>query len=61
MKNILKKVLVVIPAYNEEGAILDVVKELEHKCPNVDYIVINDCSTDKTEEILVKNKIKHLT
>ncbi len=61
MKKILNKVLVVIPAYNEEGAILGVVKEMEEKCPDVSYIVINDCSTDKTEEILTKNKIKHLT
>ncbi len=61
MKNILKKVLVVIPAYNEEGSIKDVAKEMEAKCPDISYIVINDHSTDKTEEILTRNKIKHLT
>ena len=60
-----EKVILIIPAYNEEKNILKTYKSIinynkKSKC-NYDIIVINDGSTDKTEEILVKNKIKHIT
>lgn len=56
-----EKVLVVIPAYNEEENILKVIKELKKEVPDsFDILVINDCSTDKTKEILEENKIPHL-
>ncbi len=42
------KVLVIIPAYNEEESILRVIEKLKKDCPRADYIVINDCSTDTT-------------
>ena len=58
------KTLIVIPAYNEEKSILDTVnKILNYNKKNktkYDYIVINDGSKDKTEEILNKNKIQHI-
>lgn len=50
------KVLVIIPAYNEEEAIANTVNNLKKTCPEVDYIIINDCSKDKTLEICKKNK-----
>ena len=46
-----EKVLVIIPAYNEEANIQAVVDELEQKYPNLDYIVVNDGSTDRTARI----------
>ena len=52
------KTLTVIPAYNEEDNIkklIDSVKQYD-----IDYLVINDCSTDNTKEILDKNNINHL-
>ena len=52
------KTLVIIPAFNEEGSIKELVKEI--KSYGYDYLVINDCSTDSTKEILDKNKLKHL-
>lgn len=60
-----EKVILIIPAYNEEKNILKTYNSIidynkKNKC-NYDVIVINDGSTDKTEEILVKNKIKHIT
>ena len=56
-----EKVLIIIPAYNEEENILKVIKEIRKDVPkNFDVLVINDCSKDKTEEILIKNKINHL-
>ena len=52
------KTLVIIPAYNEQDNILPLINELSTF--NYDYIVINDCSTDNTSEILDKNNINHL-
>lgn len=48
------KVLVIIPAYNEELNIEMVVDELVEKHPELDYVVINDGSTDSTEQICRK-------
>lgn len=54
------KVLVIIPAYNEEENILRVVRQLEAANTGCDYVVINDCSKDSTPQILDKNKINHI-
>lgn len=58
------KVLIIIPAYNEEKAIKNTVKSIldynkKYKT-KYDYIVINDGSTDDTLKVLEKNKIKHI-
>lgn len=45
------RLLVVIPAYNEEANIVRVVEELKAICPGVDYVVVNDGSRDRTAEI----------
>ena len=60
----MKKILVVIPAYNEEENILKTCKSIfdynkKHKT-KYDIIVINDGSTDKTGLILDKNNIPHI-
>ncbi len=47
-----KKVLVVIPCYNEEENIVNTVERLKSFCPEVDFLVVNDCSTDSSAEIL---------
>lgn len=62
MKN--NKILLIIPAYNEEENIKKVVDEIKiynkkYKT-KYDAIVINDGSKDKTEEILEKNEIQHI-
>ena len=44
-------VLVIIPAYNESANIETVVGRLNSICPNYDYVVVNDGSTDSTAEI----------
>ena len=54
------KTLLIIPAYNEEENILRVCKEIDKKRPDIDYVVINDGSKDKTLEILEKNNINHI-
>ena len=55
------KVLVIIPAYNEEKNIINVVKNLNKKCPDVDYVVINDCSRDNTEKVLIENNLNYVS
>ncbi|MDL2216077.1 glycosyltransferase family 2 protein [Ruminococcaceae bacterium OttesenSCG-928-N02] len=46
------KILVLIPCYNEQENIAQVLARLQTTRPDVDYLVINDCSTDKSEAIL---------
>lgn len=45
------KVLAVIPAYNEEDCIEGTIRMLRDTCPDVDYLVINDGSKDRTRSI----------
>ena len=60
----MKKILIIIPAYNEEKSILKTYQEIENynkkKNTKYDCIVINDGSTDRTEIILKENKIPHI-
>lgn len=49
------RVLVIIPAYNEEDSILNTVSELRSVCPDYDYLVVNDGSRDRTAAICRKN------
>ena len=42
------KVLVIVPAYNEEESIKKVVNEIKSKNKDVDVIVVNDGSKDNT-------------
>lgn len=46
----MQRVLLVIPSYNEEANIERVVEELKQH-PELDYIVVNDGSTDRTARI----------
>jgi glycosyltransferase involved in cell wall biosynthesis len=53
------KLILIIPAYNEEKNILDVTNSLKEM--NLDFVVINDGSTDNTEQICKDNNINHVT
>ena len=55
------KVLIIIPAYNEEASIASVVRDIRSQCPDYDYVVINDGSFDKTEQICKENGINHIS
>lgn len=54
------KILVIVPAYNEEDSILNTVNDIKKSHPEVDVLVINDASKDRTKEILRESNIKHL-
>ena len=45
------KLLILIPAFNEEGAVGGVVKEVREVLPNVPVLVVDDCSTDATVHV----------
>lgn len=54
------KTLIIIPSYNEQENIKQVVENLINNYPEFDYIVINDCSSDNTRKILEENKYNYI-
>ena len=46
-----ESVMALIPAYNEEGAIRQVIEGVRAVMPQVDVVVIDDCSTDRTAAV----------
>ncbi|MHB8170672.1 MAG: glycosyltransferase family 2 protein [Thermincolia bacterium] len=46
-----KKILIIIPAYQEEASIARVVEKIHTTLPFVDIVVINDGSTDRTSSM----------
>lgn len=49
------KLLVIIPAYNEEESIVRTVDELRAVAPQYDYVVVNDGSKDATRDICIEH------
>ena len=54
------KTLVIIPCYNEQDSIVRVIDNLKANAPQVDYLIVNDCSTDSTEKILKANGYNYI-
>lgn len=52
------KKLIIIPAYNEEDNIEKTVRSIQKDAKDFDYIIINDCSTDRTKQICRENEFK---
>ncbi len=55
------KILIIIPAFNEEESIEKVVDNITKNFPQYDYLVVNDCSTDSTEAILKRRGYRYLS
>lgn len=49
------KVLIIVPAYNEDESLQRVVKHLIDTCPKYDYVIVDDGSSDRTKEICEQN------
>lgn len=49
------KKLIIIPAFNEEHNIPRMVEKIKLQAPGFDYVIINDCSQDQTEELCRSN------
>lgn len=60
MKKQNKKVLLIIPAYNEEENILKTCNNIKKENKDLDFIVINDGSKDNTLKILKENNLPHI-
>lgn len=62
----MKKILIIIPAYNEEGNITKTVnnilqfKQRQNLSFQLDYVVVNDGSTDRTPQILDEHRFNHI-
>lgn len=54
------KTLIMIPAYNEQECIMQTITDIQNNAPGVDFVVINDCSTDDTRKILKENNANFL-
>ena len=54
------KILVIIPCYNEQESIERVVANLKEHAPFADYLIVNDCSRDNTENILRANGMNYI-
>ena len=55
------KNLIIIPAYNEQENILNTIADIKQHTNNFDFLVINDCSTDNTKNVLVKNNATYVS
>ncbi len=54
------RVLLIIPAYNEEENILNTCKKIDNFSKDIDYVVINDGSQDNTLKILKENNLNYI-
>lgn len=54
------RVLLIIPAYNEEENILNTCNKIKEFSKELDFVVINDGSKDNTLKILQENNINHI-
>ena len=53
------KVSIIIPAKNEEEVLPKTINEVFSKLKNIEVIVVNDHSTDKTEQVVKELMKKH--
>lgn len=52
--------MIIIPAYNEQENIIHTIQDIEQNFPSANYVVINDCSSDDTREILREYQANYL-
>lgn len=57
----MSKVLLIIPAYNEEESLRSLIEEIKTVCSGVDYLVVNDCSSDDTDSLLSNLGANYIT
>lgn len=61
----MEKVLIIIPAYNEEDNLLKTYQEImeynKRENTTYDVLVINDCSTDCTEQLCITHNIPYIS
>jgi len=50
------KILAIVPAYNEENSIAGVIEDIKNENAQLDIVIINDGSKDKTKEVAESTK-----
>ena len=55
-----ERVLAIIPAHNEMATLSAVVSEVRTECPDLDVLVVDDGSTDRTSELLPRLGVRWL-
>jgi glycosyltransferase involved in cell wall biosynthesis len=55
------KKLIIIPAYNESTNLIHVVDDIKKNAPDFDYVIINDRSTDNTEQICKEHGFNYVS
>lgn len=55
------RILVIIPCYNEEENLVRVIARLHEHAPDLDYLVVNDCSTDRSVAICKENGFNYIS
>ena len=60
LEEFILKTLVVIPAYNEALNIEKTVRDIMENASDVDYVVVNDGSKDKTLEVVKNNHFNYI-
>lgn len=53
--------LVVVPAYNEEACLANTIVSLRQACSGVDYLVVDDGSSDATLRICQEQNLNHVS
>ena len=56
-----KKILIIIPAYNESKNIERVADDIILNYPQYDHLIVNDCSTDNTGEIIKRRGYNYIS
>lgn len=54
------RILAIIPAFNEEECLEETIHNLVATCPDIDYLIVNDGSTDNTRLICERNNFSHV-
>ena len=49
------KTLLIIPAYNEEESLKATIDSVQKEAPDVDFLIVNDGSSDGTERVCREN------
>ena len=49
------RLVAVVPAWNEEGAIATVIEEIVRVGPEIEVVVVDDASTDGTADVAARN------
>jgi glycosyltransferase involved in cell wall biosynthesis len=55
------KILIAIPAYNEEASIINTIETCKSGFPSAELLIINDCSADNTLELVRQSGVNFLS